>query len=171
MHRIIIVFFVLGLGSCNEPIAVEQISLDKVESIDTLYFTEDMRGVSGVRLNFDTLTKDKFVPRNVWINVYAEGKGTMNDILKSSELFLQSEDSSFKIVRVSSDEYKFFIDNEYSGNAYEGSDPEAINLLEVDAYIQPHEGFVFKTYWRKEAYTAKEKTRVSRLSRYLEEVK
>lgn len=171
MKNLFLLFIIPFLLSCNEPKKKESQIYDKKDHPDTLYITEDTKNYYGFDLKFDTLTKEKHIPRNVWVKVHAEGRYTMFHILKHADLFLNSQDSNFQIQRISKHEYKFFINNKYKGYIPDGGPVKGQECLKIFPDIQPNKGYVLSTYWLEKPVKYPERTNVLLMYETVEEVK
>jgi hypothetical protein len=121
-----------------------------------------MRGNVDFSYKFDSINKDKFIPRNIWIPVHVKGYGEMIKILKHADLYLESKDSNFVIQRLSNFEYRFFIRNSYVGYIPNGGPIEGQECIEIYPNIIPHKGYVLDAYWLDKPITYPEKTMVVR---------
>lgn len=157
------------LSSCNQA-EHNKIIVDEQVVLDTLFITEDMRGQYGFNLKFDSLTSNKHIPRNVWVDVHVKGRDTMVYFLKHADLYLNSKDSNFRIQRLSKFDYKFYINNDYRGYIPNGGPVKGQVCLEIYSSIQPNNGYVLSTYWLDNPITYPEMTHIQLLYETLEEV-
>jgi hypothetical protein len=133
MFRIQIIFLLIFLASCTEK---KNTISSKKNKIDTLYILEKMNGDIDFSYTFDSLNKDKFLPRNHWISVNVKGLGEMVKILKHADLYLESTDSNFIIRRLSNYDYKFYVRNSYVGYIPNSGPISGQEWLE--SYNSPH---------------------------------
>jgi len=159
VYRIQFILMIIFLSSCSEKNKSTSISKNK---IDTLYITEEMRGNFDLSYKFDSLDKNKFIPRNKWILVQVKGVGEMVKILKHSDLYLESTDSNFIIQRISNFEYKFYVRNSYVGYIPNGGPIAEQECIEIYPYITPHKGYILDAYWQDKPIAFSEKTMVLR---------
>lgn len=172
MSKLTYVFAIVGiLLSCKDSKPIDLSSIDIENQLDTLYLNEDMIGQFGFKIRFDSLTVNKHIPRNVWVDVSIEGEDTMVYVLKHANLFLTSKDSNFQIQRISSNNYKFYINNDYHGYIPNGGPVEGQECLEIYPVIQPYRGYALSTYWLDQPIIHPDKTNVMVLYETLEEVK
>jgi hypothetical protein len=171
MGKLILPIALVFLFSCNETSKNEPLNYNEKNEFDTLYINEDMRGNYGFNLKFDSLTNEKHIPRNVWIKVCVEGRDTMFHILKHADLYLTSRDSNFQIQRITKNEYKFFVNNNYQGYIPNGGPVKEQECLEIYPNIQPNEGYVLSTYWLDNPIKYPKKTNVLVMYQTLQEVK
>ncbi len=143
---------------------------DITNEIDTLYFTEDMRGTSGLNVHYTIDSSYHKIPREIWIDVSLTPKGEMNTMIQHFDIYLKSSDSNFIIQQNSNLEYQFFVSNEYKGNSFNGYLSDTDNVLQFEIYLQPLVGYVFKTYWRDNPYTSEEITKLCLKSEQLESI-
>ena len=97
-----------------------------------MFITEEMRGNFDFSYKFDSLNKDKFIPRN------------------------------FVIKRLSNFDYKFYIRNSYVGYIPNGGPIAGQECIEVYPNIIPHKGYVLDAYWLDKPITSLEKTNIVR---------
>ena len=170
-YRLTIPIVFAFLFACAEASNKKPLISSEKNKLDTLLITEDMRGNYGFSLKFDSLSNEKLIPRNVWINVHAKGRDTMVHILKHADLFLSSRDSNFRIQRISEYEYKFYINDNYCGFLPNGGPVKGQECLEIYPDIQPNDGYELSTYWLDKPIKFPERTTVLVLYEQLEEVK
>lgn len=171
MNKLVHILAIVGiLFSCKDSKQKEFVRIDSDNHLDTLYLNEDMIGQFGFKLTYDSLTVNKQIPRNLWVDVSVKGEDTMVYVLKHANLFLTSRDSNFQIERISNQQFKFLINDSYHGYV-RADEPIRGGYLEVYPVIQPHKGYILLTYWLDQPITYPEKTEVMMLYEPLEEAK
>jgi len=138
----LVLFMVYSCSNSDENVTVQNNDIDVP---DTLYFNENMRGQAGFIFKYDTLTAHGNIPRNCWVPLSVKGKGAMMNILKHSSLFFESDNPDLRVRKTGNTRFELFVSPEYSGY-FPSHGGEYATLFPV---IQPHEGYVFKTYFGK----------------------
>jgi hypothetical protein len=144
-------------SSCTDEKTRSGIGDNKPKILDTLRFTEEMRGNSGLGFKFHFKAFFDDFSRNNWVPFSVYGKGEMINILKHSNLFVQSEDSTIHIRKVSGFNFEIMVDSNFNG-CYPLYDEKIISYSPI---IQPHKGYIFDSYWLDKPISYPDKTRIS----------
>ncbi|MES2555590.1 MAG: hypothetical protein V4604_05525 [Bacteroidota bacterium] len=150
--------------SCNNSDKNNTIQENNTDAPDTLYYSENMRGEAGFTCKYDTLTVNNNIPRNSWVTMSVKGKGAMIDILKHSNIFIESDDTNFRVRKTGNTQFEIFISSKYSGY-FPPHGGEYVSLFPV---IQPHKDYVYKAYSGK-PIVYPDRTRVMMLYEPIEE--
>lgn len=163
--RLLFTLFVLMISySCTNSNKNIHIQDNNVRIPDTLYFNENMREGAGFTCKYDTLTVNNNIPRNIWVPMSIKGRGTMVDILNHSNIFIESDDSLFRVRKTGNLRFEIFVDSKYSGYI----PPHGGEYLSLFPVIQPHKSYILKTYFT-EPITYPQKTRMMVLYEPIEE--
>lgn len=156
MTKFIAFLSFISLVSCTEHNDRELIKKNELNDLDTLRFAENMIADSRLDFTWDELTIGSAIPRETWVNIKVKGINGMSNILEHSNLFLESEDTTFLIQKISKNEFNLFVKNKYSGYKPDHGG----ECLTMYSLVQPKKGYIFESYFLNKGITYPTKTRI-----------